>query len=451
MTPSLFPAARAGAVLLAALLLTACAILDPRNPPAPRQDTIHFQSGDDTVHLLPNQLTLIHRRTAANQIVAVTCLAQPGATADGDRKAGRTQLMAQLLTKGTARRSSNEIAEALAGMGAEVSASAAQDSVSVSLRCVRSDLEDAMDIYSDVLRNPVFPIEELRTERQRLLAQIRIRDDSSAQAAFKRFRRALFKNHPYGRPVEGEPETVAGLTQADVAEAHSFVFRPDRMIVAIVGDITFEDALELMTKHFGTMMPGGEELVTASKTFSPAGSREEFQRKVEQGFIALGTFAPAVDHADAPAVDVAAALLGQGMSSRLFSELRDKRGLAYSVGATAQNYLHGGFFATYIGTSPATLDQSLDGLWEQVSLLRDEPVRPEELDRAKAYLVGGYLRRHETNAQQAHFLAWWHATGLGIAHDREYPEKLKAVTTRDIMRVANKYFNDPAVVVLRAE
>lgn len=423
------------------------------------------------IHVFPNTMTLVHRRNPSNRIVSVVCLARPGATGDEALQAGRTHLMMRVLTKGTTSRTSDQIAEALEGMGVRLSAGENHDYASVSMQCVRDDLDEAMKIVADVMRNPVFPIEELRTERQKVLAAMRIRDDQTPSATMKAFRKALFGPGPYGRPVEGEPETVPLLTQTDLIEAHRAHFAPQNMVWCIVGDISFEDAIALVGTHFGDMEPGERPVAVAYASVLPRAGNEERVRDVEQGFVAMGSPTCPVGHADAAALDVAGAILGQGMSARLFRTLRDERGLAYMVGALNTRFRDGGYFGAYIGTSPEAVRASLQrsgerdpmlergvltemdwaarALWREVEALALEPVPAEELDRAKAYLIGGYLRAHETNAGQAHYLAYWQLMGLGVDYDARYPEELRAVTSRDIMRVANKYFRNPASAITR--
>lgn len=423
-----------------------------------------------TVHHFPNRMTLIHRRNESNSIAAVTCLARPGALADPPEKAGRMHLMMRLLSKGTASRSADQIAEAFEGMGARFGASENYDYVGVSLQCVRDDLGRAMNVYADILRNPSFPLDEIQTERNRVLGEIRAREDRPPSAAMRRFRQQLFSPGPYGVPLEGFPETVAQVTQIDLVEAHRTVFQPENMVFAIVGDISFEEARKLVESSFGDLPALGTPLSEASRRHSPRSRHERLERATEQGFVTMGTVTMPMDHDDSPAMDLAAAVLGQGMSARLFRELRDRRGLAYMVGAFNRQYRHAGMFGVYIGTSPETVATSVRehgdpegfftsggidamewasrALWAEVEQLKLEPVPQAELERARSYLIGGYLRGHEANSQQAHYLAFWHTMGLGVDYDERYPELLREVTSRDVMRVANKYFLDPTTVIL---
>ncbi|MCB2154661.1 insulinase family protein [bacterium] len=442
------------AAALAALLILSGCVRNTQpitaSPIAPvTGQTIDYQVGEINVHRFPNRLTMIHRQNQTNQIVAVTCLIRPGAAQDPDDKIGQSRLMMRTLTKGTKNRTSDEIAEELEDLGASLNTSDTYDYVAVSLKCVRSDLDKTLDIFADVIRHPTFPQEELDAEKTRQLAEIRIREDRSPSAVMTRFRGQLFGAYPYGRPLEGQPEIVSALTQRDVGTLHEQVVRPENMVISLVGDVDEEEARMLIDKYFGDMADSGSQRVDARKSFAPSGSRFEFVRDVEQGFVALGHVTCPIDDEDAPTVEVASAVLGRGMSSRLFSELRDRQSLAYMVGASANEMYTAGYFVSYIATSPQTVDKALNGLWEQIELLRYEPVTDEELDRARTYLIGGYLRGHETNSQQAYHLANWQLAGMGVAYDEIYPDRIRAVTSRDVMRVANKYFLDPTVVILR--
>ncbi len=406
---------------------------------------------ETTVYQYANNLTLIHRRHTSNDIVAVMCVARPGAAFDVPEKQGRTHLMMRTLSKGTATMSSDEIAQTLEGMGSRLGTSGGHDYVSVSLQCVNQDLTDAMQILGDVIRHPSFPPEEIDTEKKRIFAEIRMREDRTPSAAMKKFRQELFGSSRYGRALEGDFETIGNLTQIDLVESHRLIFRPEHMVIVVVGNVTFDEARDLMAQRFGSMEPTNEPQSAATRAHIANSSLSQILRDVEQSFVTTGVVTCSIDHEDAPSVDVAAAILGRGMSSRLFRELREKKGLAYNVGAFNISYQDAGFLAAYIGTSHGTVCESMKGLWDEMKRMREEPVTEEELDRAKSYLIGGYLRDHEANRQQASHLAYWYITGLGVQYDDLYPERVRAVSSRDIMRIANKYFNDPTTVVVRPD
>ncbi len=435
-------------VLAAALLLAGCSWKTRRIETA---GTTTNRTGDVMVHTFENGITLLHHRVRDSGIVAVAWMSVPGAASDPDEKTGRTHLAMRLLTKGTRTRSADEISEALEDLGARVSTSASHEYVSAGLQCVRGDLPRAFEILSDVLIEPTFPIDEIRLEKKRVLSEIRVRDDRPSGAAMKRLRDQLFSPGPYGRPVDGEPETIEALTQTDLVDAHARFAVPDQMIVSIVGDVPFEDAVLLVQERLGALPATDRPDTQAGQTWRPRAALEQIVRNVEQSFIASGYITCPVTHEDTPALDVMTAVLGQGMSSRMFVRLRDEKGLAYGVGAFGSGQRNAGYMVAWIGTTPERICESLDGIAAEIEAVRLEPVTAAELDRAKAYLIGGYLRDHETNGQKASHLAYWHFTGLGPEYDARYPDLVRAVTTRDVMRVANKYLTDPATVLVRPE
>lgn len=401
-----------------------------------------------TMEILPNGITLIHKKSTANQIISMALVLEPGALFDEEDKPGLTSLMMRVITKGTEDKNSFELADALQENGLRLSASPGYDFISFSLQAVKSDFPKGLDLLGEIMTKPTFPPKEIDLEKKRVLAEIRMREDRASSSAMRRLREAIFSPSRYGNPLEGTETSVPLLSQKDLATTWKSRLRPERMTIAVVGDIEFAEIKALIFKHFGKL-----EVVSAARSKHglsqySAAKLETVSRDVEQSFIAIGVRTCPTNHEDAAAVDVATAILGGGMSSRLFSRLRDERGLAYSVGAQNGGHVGVGYLTLYIGTAPEKACESLDGLWNEARELRETPVSEEELERAKSYLLGGYLRGHETNSNQAWYLARWHVLELGTEYDSLYPERIRAVTTRDVMRVANKYLVNPATVLI---
>lgn len=418
--------------------------------------------GDVNLMTLGNGLTVIHRRTTANSVVGIQASIRMGSAQEDPRMAGQTMLLMNTLIKGTRTRDAGTIAEELAALGTALSPSAGRDFSSVSLRTVPEDLPAALELLSDVLFNPVFPPEQFRLEREMLLANIRMMEDQLAGFAWRRFREAVFGGHPYGMPMTGTPETLANLTPIHLGTAHRDFFVPSNMVLSVVGNVDRDRLLRIIEAHFGATALERTPRYQVDKVVPPGGTLLDFDKESEQGYVILGHLVCPQGHRDQAAVEVASAILGSGMSSRLFADLRDRKGLAYSLGATAVFQQNQGLLAVYIGTNRETLDRwfppsenagaistTENELWDHLVSLRDEPVEAEELERARNSIAGAYLRQHESNLQQAAFLAHWHQSGLGVDHDEKYLESIRAVTARDVMRVANKYFVDPTVVVVR--
>ncbi|MCC6548345.1 insulinase family protein, partial [Candidatus Sumerlaeota bacterium] len=404
--------------------------------------------GNVTVHTLQNGMTLLHEQKTTNAIVGGVMYIRVGASAEDSDKAGMTNLMMRLLTKGTTSRSADEIAERLAALGASLAPSAGRDFCKVSFQCVNDDFADVVGLFADVVRNPTFPTNEVALEKKKVLAGIRMGDDLNHVVGSKRFMKQLFGSHPYSRPLEGDAQTIATLNPADLVTLHADTFAPSNMVLSVVGNISFDEARSIVEKNLGEAALARRPAYSVDKVIAPGGSSTQVEKKSEQTFIAMGHLTCATGDRDEAAVEVATTVLGGGMSSRLFVELRDKQGLAYSVGASATFLKQQGYFIAHIGTTPANVKRATDGLWAQIDRLRMEPLDEEELQNAKNYIAGEFLRDHERNLQQASYLGYWFVTGRPPNHDAEYLKQINAVTSRDVMRVANKYFLDPTVVTV---
>jgi len=397
---------------------------------------------------LPNKLRVILSPTKANEIVALSCLIEPGAMFDDEEKTGLSYLMMRVLTKGTENRSSMEISDDLQEIGGRLGARGGYDFLNISAQSVQHEFESCLDILEDIVNNPTFPLNEIETEKKRILAEIQMREDRPPSLAMRKLREKLFAPSRYSLPIEGSPETLLSITQTDLVTTWRERLRPENITISVVGDIDRNELEEMLMKRFGDLEFQSNAHPSIDQIHSPKGGLVRVERDVEQSFIAIGVSTCDALDDDIPALEVATTLLGGGMSSRLFVELRDKKGLAYNVGATGANYRSEGYMVVYIGTSPDKTCESVEGLWQETTRLQVEPLDLDELQRAKNYLLGGTLRGLETNFSQASSKARSSALGLGADYDDIFREKISTVTTKDVMRVANKYFVDPATVIV---
>ncbi len=448
------------AVLVFCVLLGGCGalgrqgaeVLDPLGREMfalPGESTLRMDSV--TVHVFENGLTMLHEERRSNATVALTAVVGGGSAMEPDDKAGLTGLMMSSLPKGTSERSADEIAEHLAGLGASLQPGSSMDYSLLSLHCLAKDLGEALPVFADVLLNPNFPVDEVEIERRKLLAAIRMNEDYTPAVAMRRFRQELFGSHPYGRDPMGTAETVGALETWDLYTQHRGLFVPSNMVVGVVGNISFAEARDLVRRNLGAPGPERHSVYQVDKVIAPGPSRAEVPRPSTQGFVVMGHLTAPVGDEDSAAVQVAATILGSGMSSRLFRELRDREGLAYAVAAANQSYRRKGMLAAYIGTAGENLERAEERLWGQIRLLRETPVTQEELERAKNSLRGSYLRSKERNARRARMLAVNYQMELGPDYMDRLQEEIQAVTSREVMRVANKYFLEPTTVIIRPQ
>jgi predicted Zn-dependent peptidase len=307
-------------------------------------------------------------------------------------------------------------------------------------------------LLSEVLWEPAFSPEEVRRERDQILAEIRLRDDDPMAFTYRHFRRALYGNHPYGHPVEGAPESVERLTTGLCRQWHRRLFAAPATLLVAVGHFEPKTLVRLLNRHFGKRTAPGEsppgERLRAMTTHRPR--RTALTRRLEQSICLIGWPAPSVESIeDAAAMKVGAAVLGAGMSSRLFQELRDKQGLAYSVGCSFSLRRSTSHLLAHIGTKPESATPATRAIVKEIQALGREPVPDNELERAKTYLKGNHLSDHQTNARQAWHLGWGQLTGLGHDFDARWPAMIDAVAPEDIMRVIRRHVRTPTIVTLR--
>ncbi len=393
------------------------------------------------------------RPQSHSDIVAVQCLLDITVFDEPAAQAGLANLVLRALRRGTAQRDARGVALALESLGASLGAAMTEDHALVTLQTTRGDLAEALALMAEVMREPVFVAEEVAKERDQILAEIRLTEDHPFQFALRQFRRALGGDHPCGRPVEGTPASVASLTPELCAAWHGRFFTPADALLVAVGHFDAEEMRGLLAQHFGAW-PSADAKRPADRlrplTEHRAG-HTALARDVEQATCLVGWPAPALDALDdVVALRVAAGVLGAGMSSRLFQELRDKRGLAYSVGCSFGLRRAVGILFGHIGTHPDQADAAVVSIIAEIRALAETPVGDAELERTKTQLKGLHLIDHQTNARQAFHLGWGALTGLGHTFDARWPALIDAVTPAAIADVvARVTASEPTVVTLR--
>ncbi len=448
-------------ITLVLILLTGCQVwqtTEARTYAATSEENFVTEIvNDKSFTRFSNGLNLVVQETDQSDVVGIAIYIDSGVAEEDPEKAGAAYMLMRMLPQGTSHRNADEISDELAALGTSLTPVTSYDYSAIKMKCVRDDFEESFELLSDVLMNPSLPIDNFDIELDKTISSIKANDDQPGSYAAKYFRQALFGEHPYGRPVTGYIETLSKLTPVDLYEIHQNRFVPTNFTVVVVGKVDAEDVRQIVEKHLGKLEMTGKERYNIDKIVYPGGARKVLFKDSQQGYVLMGNLVSEAGHEDAAAVEVAATILGGGMSSRLFSDLRDEQGLAYALGTSTSYYRHKGYIMSYIGTAPENLhpapshpsdSKSENELWKKIDQLRSDPVSEEELIRAKNYIAGSYLRSQEKNLQKASTIGYWEIMGLGLDHGDKYLEEIQQVTSRDIMKVANKYFLEPTVVVL---
>ncbi|MCU0571153.1 MAG: insulinase family protein [Oculatellaceae cyanobacterium Prado106] len=405
-----------------------------------------------TVHrtVLDNGMVVLAVENPAADIVAARFFIRFGSGYEASHQAGVAHLMATVMTKGTDRLSSQEIAEQVESVGASLGADSAADYFLMSLKTVSADFEEMLRLLGEVMRSPSFPPEEVDLERRLTIQSIRSMQEQPFAVANAQLREAMFQDHPYGQSSLGTEETVSHLTQADLKQYHQTYFRPDNIVACVVGRISPTTVVDLIQQTFGDWQPPHTEagLLPLPERSLPQITAHPKQvvtlQETQQAIVMLGHLAMSMQHPSHIPLRLLNTYLGNGLSSRLFVELREKRGLAYEVSAFYPTRLDQSQFVVYIGTAPENTAIAREGLQQEVDRLCQVLLTEEELQAAKNKLLGQYALGKQTNGQIAQIFGLYETLGLGIEFDEQFQKQVAEVTAEMAQAAAQECFShDP--------
>ncbi len=394
--------------------------------------------------VLPNGIRLLVAERPAIPIVVVRVYLRAGSVLDPADAPGLANLTAELLTRGTARRTGPEIDRAIEFVGGSLEADAGKDGASVTLSVLRKDLPLGLDLLTEVLLQPTFPEDELKRKVTDIQASLRRSEENPEVIAGRELAALLAPGHPYGRPIPGTIESVGRLTRDQVAGFHRDHYRPDATAVAVVGDVTVGEGRQALLSRFGRWPTPQMPPATVPKApTSPPVEARTITRDLTQTTIYLGRPAIRQDHPDYFPLVVANYILGGGSASRLYTKVREERGLAYAVYSSLTPGRYGASYVVALQTRTEGAAEAVKLVKEEMARMGREAVQPRELDLAKAYLIGSFPLRLDTSGKVAGFLIGVEENGLGLDYPERYKEQIAKVTAADVERIAAKYL-DPA-------
>jgi len=397
----------------------------------------------------PNGLTLLTRPSDHNDVVALQAVLPTGSCFDPPGKHGLATLTFALAMKDTKNRSGRETAEYLESVGASTGEEVRKDTTSISAVCTSAGLPVTLEVLADALRRPLFLPDKVALEKRGQRMTLREEEDAPLTATFKLFQREFYTSHPYGFPTRGTPESVHSLSREDVVDFHCRNAGPAGLVLVAVGHFDEPDLVERVRQILGDWNPDGKGRPGLPGVVDgPAeGRTRERVRGGEGVWCVLGFPAPAVTDPDYLPVKVLDSILGGSVDSRLFAGVRDRRGLAYTVGTAYPERRAGSFLAAYWGTSPPQRETTLEAVWDEIDAVTQGPPSEEELGRAKEYLKGVFVFGRETNIGQASLLGYFESTGWDADRVEDYPRGIERVTRADILRVAQKYLTTGVLAV----
>jgi len=385
------------------------------------------------------QIHVVPRREVP--VVAIRAVMLGGLLAETAETAGISNFLAGMWLRGTRARSAADFARQVESLAADIDGFSGRNSIGLTLDATSEKLLPVLDLFAEVMLAPAFGVEEIERERRDTLAVIARRDDRLGARVFDLFCRTHFRTHPYGLPIPGTPDAVNEISREDLIAHHARLARPDNLVIAVVGDVDPDDVAAHLARRLGPL--DGEPFDAAMPELEPAPSEirvaEEYKDRA-QAHLVIGFRGLTVQDEDRETLEVIAQILG-GHGGRLFCELRDRQGLAYSVSTLNVEGVAVGFFAAHVATAAEKLEEAKRGILEELERITESPPSDDELLRAQRYLVGNFAIGQQRSAARALQVALDARYGLGPDADRDYPDRIQRITRENVLRVARRIIN----------
>ncbi len=388
--------------------------------------------------VLANGLRLITERMTQVRSVSIGVWLTRGSRHESAERGGIAHFVEHMLFKGTGQRSAEDIAQAIDSIGGQLDAFTAKEYASYYIKVLDEHLPLALDVLSDIVRNPAFSPGDIEREKKVVVEEIKMVEDTPDDLVHELFTQGFWEDHPLGRPILGTRETVESFTQELLRDYFDRVYTPGNLIVSAVGHLEHARVRELVEARFGDLttasQPRGEQAPTVVPKILIR------NKELEQSHLCLGASSYPQDHGDRYASYVLNTLLGGSMSSRLFQNVREKRGLAYAVFSGLSAYRDAGSFTIYAGCSNEAVGEVVDLVVDELRGVKRQEVPAAELQRAKDHLKGSLMLGLESTASRMTNLA-----RQEIYFDRlfgldETLQGIEQVTPQDVQRVASDLF-----------
>lgn len=403
------------------------------------------ENSETQKYKLSNGATLLYTPNTVNDIIAISIDAKGGQLIE--KKSGTSKLTASAMMKGTKNYSSLELSQVLEDNGIKISPSTRADAFSISVLTTKDEYDKTLELLNEVVNNATFDDFEIEKVKSDKLSAIKRSKDIPLQRAVEEYRDLIYQNTPYSISSKVLEKNIPNITRDDIVEYYNNVFNPENLVISINGNIDKDKTIKELNNIFNkTGDCSSFNYTDYDSRISPITSPRTTVQNMsttETAWILLGWQTNGVlNQKDYAALQIIDSILGSGMSSRMFKDLREQEGLAYQLGSGYSPNVLRGSFMLYIGTNPATLEKAKKGLFEEITRLKTEYVGDKELQDAKDKLIGNYIISLETNLDKASNTGWYEASTRGYEFKDNYQELINSVTDSDIIEVANKYFTD---------
>ncbi len=416
---------------------------------APATAELVSENAQTQKYKLSDGATMLYTTNNVNDIIAISIYAKGGQLAE--QKAGTANLTATAMMRGTKNYTSLELSQVLEDNGIKIQPSASADAFVINVLTTKDEYDKTLELLNEVVNNATFEDYEIDKVKTEKLNTIKRNKDVPLQRAIEEYRDLIYQNSPYSISSKILEKNIPNITKEDIINYYNSIFAPKNLVISINGNIdknkTIQDLNNIFkpkenTKNFDFAQYN-------SKIPTVTTPRQTIQKvpTTETAWILLGWQTNGVlNEKDYATLQVIDSLLGSGMSSRLFKDLREQEGLAYQLGSGYSPNVLRGSFLLYIGTNPQTLDKAKSGLFAEITRLKTEYVGDKELQDAKEKLLGNYVIGLETNLDKASNIGWYEASTRGYEFKDKYEKLINSVTDSDIIEIANKYFTDDYIL-----
>ena len=390
--------------------------------------------------ILPNGLTLVTESMPHVRSVTIGVWLKRGSRHELPEASGISHFIEHMVFKGTKNRSAERIASEVDQIGGHMDAFTAKEYASFHLKVLDEHLPIAVEILGDILLHPLFDPAEMTKEKKVIFEEINMVEDTPDDLVMELFTEAMWPDHPLGRPILGTKRTVSSFSREHLAAFFRSSYRPDNILVAAAGHLDHKATAALVQRHFGELVPGGVN--TNGGPPRPAAKVVTRSKKeLEQVHLCLGTPAYPQTHRNRYGVYILNTILGGSMSSRLFQNVREKRGLVYSISSGVTAYSDAGIMSVYAGTSLDSVNEVLKLTLDELRRLMGERLTEDELRRAKDHLKGSLMLSLESTGSRMSHLArqdiyFWRHFGLD-----EIIAGIESVSGDQVQKIANEVFS----------
>jgi predicted Zn-dependent peptidase len=394
---------------------------------------------------LPNGLRVITESMPSLRSVAMGCWIDTGTRDENDNEAGVSHFLEHLLFKGSEKLSAREVNETLDAIGAESNAFTSKEATCYWTRLLDQDLPVGLDVLAEIIQQPAFRVNEIDSERQVVVEEINMNEDDPSDVVFENFSTAVFAGHPLEEPVLGTRESIRGMSRDDIHGYWKRRYGAGSMVVAVAGSVDHDAVVEMVAERFGDWSGESVDHQVSQALVVPGVNLT--RRETEQAHLIIG--GPGLHRSDERrwAFEVLNHVMGSGMSSRLFREVREERGLAYAVYGFKLAYSDNGAWGVHVGTTPHQTDTALTVIREELEKVVDEGIMSEELERAKGSMRGGLALALEDSNSRMVRLGRDELAGMPHLSVDERLEKLEGVDLDMVKAVAQEIYGAPARVM----